>query len=271
MKNKNESGLARKVLGVGLVAFGLGANVNADMVIKTVSNPIWVEGQTYDVNVVANSQQHPLDKITSTQWKVYIADPGLIPAGANLPDNINNPSETVSDFFYDYTMQDNPGGSWNRVDSDFTSGVSTGNTRITANWGLDGPTDVEDKVLGKYSFTVPASLTGIYTFDLRDVEFVDSTLTKTWRSPDVGGGNGVVQVINQPITIVRDEQADFDKNGSVDNADYQHFAGCLTGPGIYDLTTNGCAVADFDFDSDVDHNDTAYFQRQYTGEGNPVQ
>ncbi len=177
------------------------SSATADIVMKTVPEvPVWVQGETYTVHVVANSTQHPTDKIASAEWDVNIADASLIPAGADLPDTVNNPSQNPDDFFFGFPMFDNPGGTFNWVDPDFTGGESTGNGRLTADFGLDGPTNVNDKVLGSYHFTVPQGLTGTISFGLNQGEVADSTLNNIWRSPDIAGGTGVVQLFSLSTT-----------------------------------------------------------------------
>jgi len=61
---------------------------------------------------------------------------------------------------------------------------------------------------------------------------------------------------------------DFDRDGDVDQADYDLFASCAGGPGL--PAAAGCETADFDSDNDVDQTDFAAFQRCYGGENVPA-
>jgi len=62
--------------------------------------------------------------------------------------------------------------------------------------------------------------------------------------------------------------ADYDRDCDVDQADYQLFEACASGPGIpHDLD---CDDRDFDTDGDVDQSDFAVFQRCLSGEDNPA-
>jgi hypothetical protein len=68
------------------------------------------------------------------------------------------------------------------------------------------------------------------------------------------------------ITIV---PADFNGDGYVDAADFNHFQECSTGPNI-PQTDPQCQNADLDDDQDVDQEDFGLFQRCYSGQNNPA-
>jgi hypothetical protein len=59
--------------------------------------------------------------------------------------------------------------------------------------------------------------------------------------------------------------ADYDNDCDVDQADYQAFQTCASGPGC--AYANDCDNRDFDGDNDVDQADFATFQRCVSGEG----
>jgi hypothetical protein len=56
---------------------------------------------------------------------------------------------------------------------------------------------------------------------------------------------------------------DFDHNGTVDQADYDRFAACYTGPGGGPVGPE-CAAGDFDADGDVDCDDWQFFRLVWT-------
>lgn len=58
--------------------------------------------------------------------------------------------------------------------------------------------------------------------------------------------------------------ADFDEDCDVDQADYQVFETCASGPGVPEMVN--CEQADFDADGDVDQTDFAVLQAAFTGE-----
>lgn len=60
---------------------------------------------------------------------------------------------------------------------------------------------------------------------------------------------------------------DFDHDGDVDAQDFNHLAGCMTGPTL--VTLDGCLDAQLDADEDVDQSDFGVLQRCYSGDGNP--
>lgn len=61
--------------------------------------------------------------------------------------------------------------------------------------------------------------------------------------------------------------ADFDQDCDVDQADYDLFAACTSGPGV--LYGTGCNTKDADADGDIDQADFSLFQRCYSGENTP--
>lgn len=60
--------------------------------------------------------------------------------------------------------------------------------------------------------------------------------------------------------------ADFDADGDVDQADFQAFEACASGPGV--PIASGCEGKDFDKDNDVDQSDFAVLQKGFSGENN---
>lgn len=57
---------------------------------------------------------------------------------------------------------------------------------------------------------------------------------------------------------------DYDADCDVDQADYQVFESCASGPGVPEMVD--CEQADFDVDGDVDQADFAVLQAAFTGE-----
>jgi len=63
---------------------------------------------------------------------------------------------------------------------------------------------------------------------------------------------------------------DFNSDGHVDNADWQIFVACFSGPGVPQPQTHNCLKADLDHDGDVDMNDCGLFQRCFSGPDKPA-
>lgn len=61
---------------------------------------------------------------------------------------------------------------------------------------------------------------------------------------------------------------DFDRDGDVDEGDFDVFTPCDIGAGV--PLVAGCEAQDFDHDADVDQDDFGTFQRCYSGEGIPA-
>jgi hypothetical protein len=218
------------------------SSVNAAEMRSLPENPIGVVGSHQRVFVYADNSGLNNEPTDGAEWVLYS------PPSFQYIDN-SSQAPITNDFFEGMPMF------W-EVFSD--PGIQS--ARLIDDFG-GGPVGTNGFV-GEYSF-IASTTPGIYTFPLTGTKLVPPS-----------GPEQPHSVFADPITIVRDEQADFDKNGSVDNADYSHFQGCMTGPAAtktYDLTTNGCVDADFDFDGDVDQRDYQHFQEQFTGEGNPVQ
>ena len=74
----------------------------------------------------------------------------------------------------------------------------------------------------------------------------------------VGPVPGLISTAPEPVV------ADFDRDGDVDQDDYDHFETCASGPEVPYM--GGCGDTDFDGDLDTDHEDFAVFQRCYSGE-----
>ncbi len=57
---------------------------------------------------------------------------------------------------------------------------------------------------------------------------------------------------------------DFQRDGHVDELDFEHFQGCLSGPGVSQVLP-ACQDADLDNDGDVDQSDFGILQRCLSG------
>ncbi|MHC4674466.1 MAG: hypothetical protein ACYTBZ_18425, partial [Planctomycetota bacterium] len=98
-------------------------------------------------------------------------------------------------------------------------------------------------------------------------------------APDPDGDNVSSECDNCPDTVpgatVDGEgcpyppiPGDYDRDGDVDNADYDVFESCASGPNV--PYTGDCSDTDFDNDLDTDQEDFGIFQRCYSGEDNPA-
>ena len=63
-------------------------------------------------------------------------------------------------------------------------------------------------------------------------------------------------------------KGDLDSDGDVDDADFQIFKACVTGPAV--VAAPACTSMDFDHDGDVDMDDFGILQRCYSGAGIPA-
>lgn len=122
----------------------------------------------------------------------------------------------------------------------------------------DGPVNSNGYV-GVFEFKTPVTTSpGVY-----QIPFFNHS------SSFITDVNGEVQPsvkVYSPITVVRDEQADFDKDGHVDHADYEHFRNCITGPAYTGTLSPTCTPADFTSNGTVDTEDYAYLQEVFTGD-----
>jgi hypothetical protein len=69
------------------------------------------------------------------------------------------------------------------------------------------------------------------------------------------------------VTTLRSCPADLDRDGDVDEADFNLFEGCLSGPAV--AYVGACSDRNLDADGDVDQSDFGLFQRCYGGQDNP--
>lgn len=240
---ETESAVKKIRVGIlsGLIGFIAPSMQGAE--IKSVSeNQFAVVGTEQKIFVYVDNTGLGGEPTDGVQWKLSY------PAGFQyIANSVQAP--TVNDFFAGMPMfweiyQAPPGGLSARVVEEIGGGSVDTNGFV-----------------GEYRFITPQT-PGSYTFPLTSTVLFN---------PDGQAQPRTVSAV--PLVVVRNEPADFDKNGSVDNADYQHFSGCMTGPGAYQTTLEAtvCTDADFDFDGDVDQRDYRHFQEQFTGEGNPVQ
>jgi hypothetical protein len=71
------------------------------------------------------------------------------------------------------------------------------------------------------------------------------------------------------VSFAPTPQADFDRDGDVDQEDFGHFQACLTGPNV-PVSDPNCLNASLDGDSDVDQHDFLIFQRCMRGANVPA-
>ncbi|HPD30878.1 MAG TPA: immunoglobulin domain-containing protein [Phycisphaerae bacterium] len=132
--------------------------------------------------------------------------------------------------------------------------VATGDGTVSYEWQKNSVKLTEG---GHYSGVTSPALT---------VLNVDSSDIGTYRCLVTAGcgtatSNEAVLALRPMVT------ADFDEDCDVDQADYDLFAACSSGPGV--PTGTGCNGKDLDGDGDVDQADFGVFQRCYSGENLP--
>jgi hypothetical protein len=88
------------------------------------------------------------------------------------------------------------------------------------------------------------------------------SITRTPAGTDTDQ-NGLDFVAGPP-TPTHNAPGDFDGSGNVDQADYDLFVACWTGPMVTGITA-GCGDKDLDIDDDIDMVDFGLFQKCFTG------
>jgi len=158
--------------------------------------------------------------------------------------------------------------SYNYVDNTPVSGGSVGwtkklddNTRIVQN--EEGPSNVDDKVLGHYWFTANVGESGETYFYCSGIKFTATDGTEYRRT-----NHNLVEE-NQTFNIVAPCWADRTgslgkRDGRVNSYDLDEFKACFSGPTV--PHSEGCEWANRDGDNDVDLSDFAKFQRCFSGE-----
>lgn len=257
MERKKLKGLG-KILAGGMAFFGLIQVANTGPIYKSIPEKATVvaDGVTeYRMDVIGNTEDIPDKQIRDVFWQVYIPDKVTF-TRSQLPDPTNNPSQVESDFFFNWAMD----SLHNYIDSTLEPISYTGynnalkqNERARAPPYDGGPSNVDDKVLGQYWFTVKIGETGNSMFLIGAPKF--TTIDEISYTLSSG-----LEVENQTFTIVRPI---YDKNldGKVDNEDLPYFEACASGPGIQRAQTPECADFDRDNDNDVDQSDFGAFQR----------
>jgi hypothetical protein len=87
--------------------------------------------------------------------------------------------------------------------------------------------------------------------------------------PEIPGDEILVAGQTGKVTLLlRQRPADYDRDGDVDQNDFNLFDTCFSGPQV--PRTGDCAARDLDGDGDVDQSDFGIFQRCYSGENNPA-
>jgi hypothetical protein len=99
-------------------------------------------------------------------------------------------------------------------------------------------------------------------FNAAGLSLGEYTASITVTSADAGNSP---QVVSVTLTVAM-STADFDQDGDVDQADFGHLQGCLTGAGITQ-STPACFDARLDGDEDVDAADFAIFASCLGGAG----
>lgn len=241
---------AFEVLTVGALALGLLSitlhpkRADADVIIRTEwpETELVADGQTeYQLNVRASTTEIPGMGFSAAEWDVADIPTYFTITGAVLP-SPDNPSTNPDDFFFDYYMDP----AWNRVDGTVSGGELDDNVRLVNNV-REGPSDVDDKLLGIYTFTVNIDAPpGEGSFDLNDVAFMDTDL-REYNTPDGGSG---VRVLNDTYNIVAPRNHP--------RYEFEAFLSCVSGPNSpYDPE---CDAFDFDVDGDVDFHDFGAWQ-----------
>jgi hypothetical protein len=94
---------------------------------------------------------------------------------------------------------------------------------------------------------------------------VNPAVTTTYyaRTKDSATGTTSITCATVTVTVVPSAPADLDGDCDVDQADFNIFYACFSGPGV--ALSPGCESSDFDGDNDVDQSDFAVLQRCFSG------
>ena len=263
---KKQYGLAR-ILSTGLAVVGLNNVVNSNVIIKTQpeQNTVVADGVTeYRLDVRGDTTQHPDKQIDYAKWSLYIPDQVSF-TRAELPDPVNNPSQSPDDFFFGWYMYP----SLNYVDNTLGSSGPTGWTKFLGDNSRlvdtnTGPSNVPDKALGYYWFKVPVGSIGsdLY-FRMGGVKLTATDGTTYTLSNGNLTRQDVRFTIAPPVWCdVTGEKGK--RDGKVNSYDIAEFRKCLSGPAL--AYSAGCGWADRDGDGDVDQSDFGRFQRCYSGD-----
>lgn len=111
----------------------------------------------------------------------------------------------------------------------------------------------------------PAGQASMYRYSAADLQHVvhEPELDLPTSTVSISLPAASITLLSIPPALA---PADFDGDTDVDSADYAHFLGCFTGPGVGPLSP-ACTDADLDHDLDVDAIDFGRFQRCITGPG----
>ncbi|MEK6644181.1 MAG: hypothetical protein AABZ08_09745 [Planctomycetota bacterium] len=248
-------------------------NVVADVYIRTIPNQThWVaDGTTeYRIDVVGNTTQHPAEGFTLAQWALWIpVDLSFV--RAELPDESNNPSQNVDDFFYSNLMTDNPGGLFNWIYSIPSANANpswpskiTGNVRETAD-SMQGPSNLNDKILGSFFFKANPNAAGTTWFRTSNETLLGTSNTSYTFSPNCSGNPGclIKEYTNFSIIPV----GDMDMNIFVDTDDVEPFVNALLDPVSYQAQRQAGTIGsgDMNLDGVLDGRDTDQFVSKLLG------
>lgn len=277
-------GLEKLMKGITAIIVGLGAinysqKAKADQAvayIRTIpQHTTWIaDGITeYKVDVVGDTT-HTQEEFTAAQWGVMIPAPIRLEdyVRAELPDEINNPSQNPDDFFYNHLMNGNPGTQpYNWIHSLPVSSSSQTwplkieeNVRITMS-PFTGPAGNYNKIFGSYFFTVsPSANPGTYNFQISSASsglpLKLLGVNQVYQVTHCSNGNGGCLVTDpQPFLII--PVGDMNMDTLVNTEDVQPFVNAIMDPETYytQRQNNEVGSADMNLDGVVDGRDIQLF------------
>lgn len=198
-------------------------------------------------DVIAMSEtvlEHSIASFTSiTDANSLTIDFGLVPAGSGLRTRT----------FTIYNLETAPG---------FTAGLD-----LDAVIGGGQTATLTTDLAPFIALPANSARTFTATFDTSAIGFCQATYTLAVSDEDVPGaaaGPTLTLILQGTTTGLVLVPADFDRDGDVDAADFEHFRSCANGAGRPPAGT-GCTDADLDGDGDVDQEDFGTLQRCYSG------
>ena len=209
-----------------------------------------VAGQTYNMEIRADTTGVPTEKFNNFQWRVN-SNPNINPLGATYP-STNNPPENPGDIFYGFDLDTGwiPPAEWN-----------VPQTRITYD-ANDGPSNREG-LLATYTFRVPEGTP------------IGTPISVNFNSAYAYAVSGNVYAVSNEnlnrvfdtATVVSGGVGDLNCDGLVNNGDIDPFVLALTDPVAYNIAYPGCTAYAGDMNSDglVNNGDIDPFVARLTG------
>jgi hypothetical protein len=135
---------------------------------------------------------------------------------------------------------------------------------VTVNLGLAPPCQIVRATLNRYGKTGGGTTLTTYT----DMAWSQQDVAAGFNTADFEFSMQAAEIALLVLEFIPTVQADFDRDGDVDQEDFAFFQRCLSGS--HKPPALGCAAADLDGDGDVDQNDFTLFLGCMSGANVPA-